>query len=75
MLGKAQLYCPAVSDNEPIHISCLSDELAMIFGRSFAWTLSEQDGYVQVTLESGEHKLIGHDTVKHKLVFGRLKGR
>ncbi len=75
MWGKAQLYCPAVDASEAIHVSCLSDELAMIFGRSLAWTLSEQDGYVQVMLESGEQKLIGHDTVKNELVIGRLAGR
>lgn len=47
----------------------------MSYGTAFARTLSEQDGYVQVTLESGMVKVIGLDTLTGKLTIGRLVGR
>lgn len=50
----------------------LSDALAMSFGRRAARTLSEQDGYVTVMLESGSVRVIGHDTVTGELTIGRL---
>jgi len=50
----------------------LSDVLAMSYARVFARTLSEDEGYVIVTLSDGETKLIGYDSVSDELVFGRL---
>ena len=70
MYGKATLDIPAVGNIGRSRTDGLSDQLAMILGRTAAWTLSEQDGYVTVTLESGAVKVIGHDTVKGKLTFG-----
>ena len=60
MYGKATLDIPAVGN---IRRSCtdgLSDQLAMILGRTAALTLSEQNDSVTVTLESGELIIIGH---------------
>jgi hypothetical protein len=72
MFGQATLEIPRAGDTGPSRTIGLSDDLAMIMGRIAAWTLSEQDGCVAVTLESGEVKLIGHDTSTNALVFGRL---
>lgn len=58
MYGKATLDIPASDTIGPSHTEGLSDELAMIFGRIAARTLSEQDGFVTVSLESGEIKII-----------------
>jgi hypothetical protein len=47
--------------------------MALCFGRIAAMTLSEQDGHVQVTLESGETKVIGtFDIIGHAITTGRL---
>lgn len=72
MFGKATLDIPKVGDIGPTHMDGLSDALAMTMGRAAAWTLSEQDGFVTVTLESGSVRVIGHDTCRHKLTIGRL---
>ncbi len=73
MFGRATLEIPQAGDIGPSRTIGLSDELAMTMGRTAAWTLSEQDGFVTVRLESGKVKVIGHDTVHNKLVFGRLE--
>ncbi len=62
MFGKATLDIPASGNIGPSRTDGLSDELAMVLGRSAARTLSEQDGYVTVSLESGETKVIGYCT-------------
>ena len=59
MYGKATLDIPAVGNIGRSRTDGLSDELALILGRTAAWTLSEQDGYVTVTLESGLRRIIG----------------
>lgn len=73
MLGKAKLDIPASGEFGPIHNEGLSDELAMIFGRIAARTLSEEDGFVTVTLESGDVKVIGHNTITGLLTIGLLR--
>ena len=72
MYGKAVLNIPACGDIGPSRTPGLSDELAMAIGLTAARTLSEQDGYVTVLLESGETVVIGHDTIHDRLVIGRL---
>lgn len=71
MYGKATLDIPASDTIGPSHTECLSDELAMVLGRIAARTLSEQDDFVTVSLESGEVKVIGYDTVYDTLTIGR----
>ncbi len=75
MFGTATLEIPQVGDIGPSFTDGLSDRLALTMGRTAAWTLSEQYGFVLVTLASGEVKVIGHDTVRGELTFGRLVGR
>ena len=72
MFGNATLYIPRCGNIGPSRTPGLSDELAMAIGRAAGRTLSEEDGYVTVILESGETKLIGHDTIRGELVMGRL---
>lgn len=72
MFGQATLDIPSSGDIGPSHTIGLSDELAITIGRTAARTLSEQDGYVTVRLESGETILIGHDTIYDQVVIGRL---
>ena len=75
MFGKARLEIPRVGNIGPTQIDGISDVLAMSFGRLHARTLSEQDGYIHVTLQSGEVKVIGYDTTQDKVVIGHLTGR
>jgi len=75
-MGHAKLVVPATDNHEAVCETGLSDPMAMSYGMLFARTLSEQDGFVTVTLESGEVKVIGHDTTNNTLTIGRLvKGR
>ena len=67
MYGKATLNLPQGERYEG-----LSDALAMSFGRIAAWTLSDEDEFVTVTLESGSVRVIGLDTILGKLSVGRL---
>ncbi len=59
MIGKAVLEVPARGGFEHSLTEGLSDRMALCLGRTFAMTLSEQDGNVKVTLESGETRVIG----------------
>lgn len=68
----ATLSVPATDNSPEILEKGLSDQMAMSYGRAFATTLSEQDGFVIVTLESGYERVIGHDTVRGELTIGRL---
>jgi len=72
MLGKARLEIPLTDNSDAIRVDGLSDVLAMSYGRLFARTLSEQNGYVEVTLSDGTEKVIGHDTIRNELTIGRL---
>ena len=72
MFGKATLEIPASGSIGPSRTCGLSDKLAMTMGRIAARTLSEQDGFVTVTLESGSVRVIGHDTLLGKVTIGRL---
>lgn len=54
MFGNATLEIPASGVIGPTRVDGLSDELAMTIGRVAAMTLSEQDGHITVSLESGE---------------------
>ncbi len=73
MFGQATLEIPQSGDIGPSRTDGLSDQLAMAMGRTAALTLSEQDGYITVTLESGSVRVIGHDTLHGKLTIGRLR--
>lgn len=72
MFGQATLYLPTTSTIGPSKYSGLSDAMAMSFGRTAARTLSEEDGFVLVTLENGSEIVIGHDTLNGVLTIGRL---
>lgn len=72
MFGQATLEIPASGSIGHSFHGGLSDELAMIMGRTVANTLSEQDGSVVVTLSNGERKVIGHDVISDILAIGRL---
>ncbi len=72
MFGKATLEIPASGSIGHSRTKGLSDRMALVFGRIAATTLSEQDGHATVTLESGEVRVIGFDTVQHAIVTGRL---
>lgn len=74
-MGHATIRIPATDNNKEVFETGLSDQMAMSYGTAFARTLSEQDGYVQVTLESGMVKVIGLDTLTGKLTIGRLVSR
>jgi hypothetical protein len=70
MFGKATLDVPATSEGDAIRVQGLSDQVAISYGKLFARTLSEQDGFVTVVLESGVTRIIGHDTINETLVMG-----
>ena len=72
MYGKATLEIPRFGTIGPMFVGGLSDQLAVSYGSIAAWTLSEEDGFVVVTLSDGTVKTIGHDTLRGCLVFGRL---
>lgn len=72
MFGNATLEIPKSGDIEPSRYPGLSDDMALVFGRFAARTLSEEDGYVRITYSSGEVKLIGSDTANGRLTGGGL---
>jgi len=72
---KATLYIPASGPIKASRHDCLSDDEAMVFGRAFARTLSDDDGYVIVTLSDGTEKVIGHDTLSGEVTVGTLRYR
>lgn len=72
MYGQATITIPECGPIPESRHEGLSDELAMSFGRRAAKTLSEQDGFVTVVLESGSVRVIGHDTLTGEVVIGRL---
>lgn len=72
MFGQASLSIPQVGHIGPSRTEGLSDELALILGRTAAMTLSEQDGFVVVTLSDGQVKAIGFDTARGEVTIGRL---
>lgn len=74
-MGRATIRIPATDKRKEVFETGLPDALAMSYGTAFARTLSEQDGYIQVTLESGEVKVIGHDTLTGKVTIGLLMDR
>jgi len=76
MFGKAKIEIPRSGNIGPSQLDGISDVMALGMGRIAAMTLSEQDGYVVVTLSNTQVKVIGHDTTTGEIVIGRLvKGR
>jgi ribosomal protein L2 len=73
MYGKAKLEIPKMGDIGPSATEGLSDALAMSFGRIAARMLSEEEGFVIVTLESGAMRVIGNDTLENQLVIGHVR--
>ena len=71
-MGRATICVPATDNNAEIFCEGLSDHIAMSYGTVFARTLSEQDGFVTVTLSSGSVRVIGHDAARGKITIGRL---
>jgi hypothetical protein len=72
MFGQATLDIPRSGTIGPSHTDGLSDKQAMIMGCCAAWTLSEQDGDVTVSLECGKIIVIGYDTLRGRLTIGHL---
>lgn len=72
MFGKARLYIPGSGNIQSSRYDGLSDELALATGRTAAYTLSEHDGPVVVTLSDGTDKVIGYDSVSGNLRIGTL---
>lgn len=72
MYGQATLEIPRSGTIGPSTTDGLSDVLAITMGRIAAMTLSEHEGYVLVTLESGETKAIGHDTLTGLLTLATI---
>lgn len=72
MFGNATLEIPRSGNIGPSRYPGLSDQLALVLGRSAARTLSDEDGYVKITYSDGSVKLIGHDTANDVLIMGRL---
>ena len=73
MFGTATLEIPKIENIGPSRTEGLSDELAVSFGRIAARMLSEEEGYVTVTLESGETQVISNDTLENQLVIGHIR--
>lgn len=71
-MGHATICVPGSGNNKAMRETGLSDQVAMSYGRLFARTLSEQDGFVTVTLQSGAVRMIGYDTENDKVTIGRL---
>jgi len=71
MYGKATLTVPWSENVPEVFVGGLSDEMAMQYGKMFARTLSEEDGFVTVTLSSGDVKVIGYDSLMDRLTIGR----
>jgi hypothetical protein len=72
-MGRATIVVPATSDFCGFTESGLSDTMAMSYGRAFARTLSEQDGFIKITLSSGSVQVIGHDTTQGVSPVGQCK--
>jgi len=68
MFGKATLEIPGSGNIGPSTTGGLSDELAMILGRTAAMTLADEDGDVLVTLSDGTVKVIGHEAWSGNIV-------
>lgn len=75
MFGKAVLEIPASETIGHSLTEGLSDRMALCFGRIAAMTLSDRDDCVTVTLESGEVRVMGHDTIHQAIVTGRSDRR
>ncbi len=72
MFGTAILDIPRSGVIGPSRTEGLSDALAMSIGRTAAYTLSDQNDRVTVSLESGDILVIGYDAVRHELFIGGL---
>jgi len=59
MYGKASIRIPSSGNIRLSYCDGLSDRLAMTIGRRAAETLSDDDGFVTVVLESGRVVVIG----------------
>lgn len=72
MFGTATLDIPRNGTIGRSRTVGLSDEMAMTIGRTAAYTLSDQNDRVTVSLESGDIVVIGYDAVRHRLFIGGL---
>jgi hypothetical protein len=68
----AILEIPASGAIGPSRTEGLPDELALVMGLTAAWSLSEEDGHVIVTLSDGETRVISPNTLHGDLSIGRL---
>lgn len=75
IMGLAKMIVPATDNFKEIVETGLSDQMAISYGRLFARTLSEQDGFITVILESGAVIVIGLDSINGALTIGRLNYR
>jgi len=74
MFGTTRLYIPGSENIGPSFYEGLSDEVALASGRTAAYTLSDDDGPVLVTLSDGTSKVIGYDSVSGNLRVSTLQG-
>ncbi len=72
MFGHATITIPKCGPCPESTHEGLSDEEAMSVGRAAARTLSDDDGFVVVVLESGLRRLIGYDTANNAVIIGHL---
>lgn len=75
IMGLAKMIVPATDNFKEIVETGLSDQMAISYGRLFARTLSEQDGFITIILESGVVIVIGLDSINGTLTIGRLNYR
>ncbi len=71
VMGRATISVPKTDNGSEIFCEGLSDHIALSYGRLFASTLSDDDGFVTVTLTSGSVRVIGC-SADGKLHIGRL---
>ena len=71
-MGRATICVPKTDNAAEIFCEGLSDHVALSYGRLFAAALSDEDGFVTVTLTSGSVRVIGLDTARGELRIGRL---
>jgi len=71
-MGRATICVPKTDNAAEIFCEGLSDHIALSYGRLFATSLSDEDGFVTVTLTSGSVRVIGLDAATGQITMGRL---
>jgi len=74
MGNQATVEVPQSGSIGPFVQTDLLDDVAISYGRLMAQTLSEQDGYVLVTLSDGRVYAFGLDTITGRVTTGQVIG-